>query len=360
MRWMAPPDAHAPTPWARGRCLLPLVLRAIVLGVLALASLSLASARDARAHEKVPGVLAMKEVTPRHFLARWTPPFPAPPRLTIEFAGDCLVGGATSLQLQADGPQIFSVDCNSTPAPVELIFMGESAEVGRVAVNVRRLDQRETFHLSDGTPPRVVLEGPASHTDGFDVVTEYIVLGVEHIWFGVDHLLFLLGLLLLLRSWKSLALTVTAFTVAHSVTLAAAALGMLRIPTAPVEICIALSVLLLAVEAAHPQRTATKRWPWAVALGFGLLHGLGFASALAQVGLPQGAIALALFAFNVGVEIGQICVVAFVCTSYILLQKYPVRQVLLQKAAIYGLGVCSSFWLFQRIFDWLVELRVLG
>src|SRR5690606_12694270 len=143
---------------------------------------------------------------------------------------------------------------------------------------------------------------------------------------GIDHLLFLLGLLLLARGWKRLLATISAFTVAHSITLAAASLDLVKLPSAPVEISIALSVLLLAIEVRLAQTSThaalretssgplklTLRWPWLVAFGFGLLHGLGFASALSEVGLPRNAVAVALLGFNVGVEVGQVGIVACV------------------------------------------------
>src|SRR5262249_12390020 len=139
--------------------------------------------------------------------------------------------------------------------------------------------------------------------------------GIEHILFGFDHLLFVLALILIVRNTRLLLLTVTAFTVAHSITLSLATLGVVHVPRPPVEACIALSILLLASEIVRSQRSQpslTARWPWAVAFSFGLLHGLGFASALIDVGLPQGEVPLALFAFNLGVEAGQLAFIAAV------------------------------------------------
>ncbi len=143
----------------------------------------------------------------------------------------------------------------------------------------------------------------------------YFVLGVEHILLGIDHLLFVLGLLLLVGSPKRLIVTVTAFTVAHSITLAAATLGFVHVPQAPVEAVIALSVMFVAAEilrAAQGRASLTARAPWLVAFVFGLLHGLGFAGALREVGLPQTDIPLALLFFNVGVEVGQLAFIAAV------------------------------------------------
>ena len=139
--------------------------------------------------------------------------------------------------------------------------------------------------------------------------------GIEHILFGFDHLLFVLALILIVRSGRVLLWTITAFTIAHSITLSLATLGVVHVPGPPVEATIALSILLLACEIVRLQRgqaSLTAQWPWIVAFSFGLLHGFGFAGALTEIGLPQGDIPLALFVFNVGVEVGQLIFIAAV------------------------------------------------
>ena len=161
-----------------------------------------------------------------------------------------------------------------------------------------------TARLTPSAPSFIVPEQPGP----LMVLRAYVGLGVEHILFGVDHLLFVLCLLLLVKSLRQLLATITAFTLAHSITLAAATLGFIHVPTAPVEATIALSIVFLASELVRGEAgrgAVTRSYPWLVAFSFGLLHGLGFAGALAEVGLPQGEIPLALFAFNVGVELGS-------------------------------------------------------
>ena len=141
----------------------------------------------------------------------------------------------------------------------------------------------------------------------------YTRLGIEHILTGVDHLLYVLAMLLLVTGWKRIVATMTAFTATHSLTLAAATLGWVQVPQAPVEACIALSILFVAREivcSRKGQPGLTEQWPWVVSFMFGLLHGFGFAGALSEVGLPQMAIPVALLFFNVGVEIGQLLFVA--------------------------------------------------
>ena len=140
------------------------------------------------------------------------------------------------------------------------------------------------------------------------VAGAYVLHGIEHILFGFDHLLFVLALILIVRSGRVLLWTITAFTIAHLITLSLATLGVVHVPGPPVEATIALSILLLACEIVRLQRgqaSLIAKWPWVVAFSFGLLHGFGFAGALTQIGLPQGDIPLALFAFNVGVEAGS-------------------------------------------------------
>jgi hypothetical protein len=188
---------------------------------------------------------------------------------------------------------------------------------------------------------------------GWDVAVAYLALGVEHILGGVDHLLFVLALLLLVRGFTLLLKTITAFTVAHSLTLALAALGVLNVPGAPVEAVIALSILFLASEIVRTrggQIGLTARYPWVVAFTFGLLHGLGFAGALAEVGLPQSAIPLALLFFNVGVEVGQLLFVGASLVVVDLIRRprftWPAWS---WRLPAYGIGSVAAFWCAERV-----------
>jgi hypothetical protein len=222
------------------------------------------------------------------------------------------------------------------------------------------LGGQQTVLSATGLPPSVTLDGPTRSASAYQVLSRYVGLGLEHILQGVDHLLFLLGLLLLVSGPKGLLLTVSAFTVAHSLTLAAASLGVVEVPTGPVEICIALSLLLLAVETTRSSATATRRWPWLVAFAFGLLHGLGFASALAGVGLPEHAVLLALVGFNLGVELGQVAVVGVFTLGSLLMKSRPRARGLLAGAATWLLGSCSVYWVLQRGEAWLSGLGSLS
>jgi hypothetical protein len=190
-----------------------------------------------------------------------------------------------------------------------------------------------------------------------EVVKTYTVLGIEHILTGFDHLLYVLGMLLLVGGWRRILATMSAFTATHSLTLTAATLGWVHVPQAPVEACIALSIVFVAREIVQVHRGRpgiTTRWPWAVAFTFGLMHGLGFAGALAEVGLPQSSIPVALLFFNVGVEIGQLMFVGAVLTVIAVGWRAAQRLRLSQAAwlwrlAPYAIGGLASFWLVERV-----------
>jgi hypothetical protein len=183
-------------------------------------------------------------------------------------------------------------------------------------------------------------------------VTGYVRLGFAHILGGIDHLMFVFGLLLLVTRAKPLVQAITAFTVAHSITLALAVFGVVRVAPAPIEAVIALSVVFLAVELMNQQRGQsglTQRRPWLVAFAFGLLHGLGFAGTLSQIGIPQGDVPSALLFFNVGVELGQLAFIGAVLWLGASMRSLEMRMPRrIQIVQAYGLGTCASYWCLQR------------
>jgi hypothetical protein len=192
---------------------------------------------------------------------------------------------------------------------------------------------------------------PASESK-FSVIRTYTILGIEHIWFGIDHLLFVLALIIITRGFMKTIKTITAFTLAHSITLSLAVLGFVNFPGPPVEAVIALSIVFLAMEILKNQQgrqTLTGKNPWLVAFTFGLLHGLGFAGALAEVGLPQTEIPLALAFFNIGVELGQIAFVLVVAMILSLVSMRKTWPVALKKVPAYVIGSVAAFWLIERI-----------
>jgi len=198
--------------------------------------------------------------------------------------------------------------------------------------------------------PYFTFEGKRSLSQ---IIKDFVILGVEHIWFGYDHLLFVLCLLWLITGFSKLIKTITAFTLAHSITLAASSLGWMTLPGPPVEAIIALSIVFLAVEIVKHQRgqeVYTSRYPWVVALAFGLLHGFGFAGALSEIGLPPNDITVSLLGFNAGVEIGQIIfVMAILILVKVIKNIFDEIPKWIPSAAVYSIGTLASFWLIERV-----------
>jgi hydrogenase/urease accessory protein HupE len=208
--------------------------------------------------------------------------------------------------------------------------------------------QSRVYTLTNGQP-KVQLYGSAEDRRGMgDIARAYTVLGIEHILTGFDHLAFVLALLFLVGFNRKLLFTITAFTLAHSLTLALSTLGWLTLRSPPVEATIALSIMLVAAEALHKQPTLSRRWPALVAFLFGLVHGLGFAGALQEIGLPQAHLPVALVTFNVGVELGQLFVVGL---AYLIHRALSGRRafVMARVPALYAIGSVAAFWSFSRI-----------
>jgi len=233
----------------------------------------------------------------------------------------------------------------------EVSIEGKAVGVTDVIARVVRADGSAQVERLPVDTPRFTVKPPAGSGE---VAWSYTVLGVEHILGGIDHLLFVLALLLIVHGGKRILATVTAFTFAHSITLAAATLGWVHMPGPPVEAVIALSIVFVASEIVHGldgRPGLTARAPWVVAFTFGLLHGFGFAGALHEVGLPDNAIPLALLMFNVGVEVGQLIFVA----AFLALRAVAARLVTAgvgawaERAAAYGIGTVSMFWVIERV-----------
>ena len=231
---------------------------------------------------------------------------------------------------------------------------GLSGTMTDVLARVERPDgTTQVARLTPSSPSFVVTATPDMAT----VATTYLKFGTAHILSGNDHLLFVLALLILVTGTRTLIWTITAFTVAHSITLAAATLGLVEFPQAPVEAVIALSIVFVASEIIHAHNGRpglTQRRPWVIAFTFGLLHGFGFAGALTEVGLPEQAVPLALLFFNVGVELGQLLFVGAILTL-IALGKYLMRTPpqWLPTATAYTIGIIASYWTIERVVSFL-------
>lgn len=227
---------------------------------------------------------------------------------------------------------------------------GLDATFTDVLLRLERADGTEITHRLTPAAPSYLIEAEPRRGQ---VALTYFALGVEHILSGVDHLLFVLALLMVVVGWRKLVGTITAFTVAHSITLALAALGFVHVPGPPVEAVIALSIVFVAAEIIRGRRGdsgLTARMPWIVAFTFGLLHGFGFAGALSEIGLPQSAIPLALFTFNVGVEAGQLLFVGAVLASYLIVHRIQLTPPdWAWRIPAYVIGGIAAYWMIERV-----------
>ncbi|HWZ71956.1 MAG TPA: HupE/UreJ family protein [Casimicrobiaceae bacterium] len=309
------------------------------------------------AHEVRPGYLELRQTGAETWSALWKVPAQGEMRLSIRprFPEGCTTAGDPVAVFSAGAyTERTSIVCKGGLVGRPIGIDGLSATMTDVLVRMDALDvTTQTTRLTPSAPSFVVEAAPKA----IEVARTYLVLGVEHILLGIDHLLFVLALLILVKGTRRLIWTVTAFTLAHTLTLAGATLGFVHVPGPPVEAAIALSIVFVAAEIVHSRQGMqglTERFPWIVAFTFGLLHGFGFASALSEVGLPQTAIPVALLFFNVGVEIGQLLFIALVFTVIALarqvMRRFAVPQPLWTwRIAPYAIGSVAAFWSIQRI-----------
>jgi hydrogenase/urease accessory protein HupE len=244
----------------------------------------------------------------------------------------------------------WKLHCEPTWITHPITMGGISTGRDNVILKIRLADGRTFQHILNVDAPSFLI--PNRMGEG-SVFKNYFPLGFHHILSGWDHLLFVLGLFLLIKPGKKLLWAITAFTLGHSLTLSLAVLEVVPIPSRVVEVLIALSILILAVELLRDQTvkaTFFHRYSWVIAFSFGLLHGMGFAGALAEVGLPMGEIPLALFSFNVGIEAGQLCFIAGLWTLWKIMKALPLptfwRRI---EIPAYVIGSLSAFWFFERL-----------
>jgi hypothetical protein len=312
-----------------------------------------ASCCDALAHESQPGLLELRQLGPERYEVIWRAPiyYGRPHPAELQLPPDWqTVGEPTVRQLPDSALHRRVVDVAGGSIDGSLVrFPGLEATITDVFLRVSRLDGSEASQVVRPTRPYAELRGarPWYLASG-----EYLVLGFHHILMGIDHLLFVLGLLIIVRGWRMLIKTITAFTAAHSITLAVATLGYAQVPGPPLNAAIALSILFLGPEIVRVWRGETSftiRHPWVVAFGFGLLHGFGFASGLSTVGMPKAEVPLALLSFNVGVEIGQL---AFVLLMLLVSRSLRVLEFRWPRwadlAPGYAIGSLGAYWTIQR------------
>ncbi len=299
----------------------------------------LAVAGDVLAHDTPISLLQLREIQPGTFVERWTYSsafnLEAP---TPVYPEHCIV----------ESPKI---TCGDQGLFGSLTFEKLGERYSATVVRISRLDGSRTSFTLTAAQPQVTLTASGALPLS-QIVAAYIPLGFEHIMLGIDHLLFVLGLMLLVGNAWMLVKTITAFTIAHSLTLAAATFGWVGVPESFVNTMIALSIVFVAVDVLKLRNGSpgwSARYPWLVAFGFGLLHGFGFAGALTSIGLPEANLPAALLFFNVGVEIGQLAsvliVLGLVWAHKELKAAFPRWS---ETAIVYVMGGMAMFWFFDR------------
>ncbi len=304
-------------------------------------------AAPAAAHEVRPAYLEVIEIAPGTYDVTWKQPVLDGRRLKIDpvFPEACAREGEYVTSPGGTLVQRWTTRCDLNVG--EIRIDGLERTLTDAFVRIDRLEGDDLGAVLRPSSPVLDLTVPTGAP-----VAAYFQIGVEHIIFGWDHLLFVLGMVLLVRP-RQLLLTLTAFTVAHSITLAAATLGGITLPGPPVEITIAMSIALLGAEAMHRIKgwdTLSQRIPWAIAFGFGLIHGFGFAGALSEIGLPKGAEAMALLLFNIGVEAGQVLFVSVMLAAAFIVHKLAARGMVPVRVGLaYFIGFMGSYWAIERI-----------
>ena len=290
------------------------------------------------AHEMSIAEMELRQVSRTEFLLQWTASGnrPASEVLKPVWPDGCLIESNL-------------LRCGESGLQGTLAIEGVGKLYSAAMVKVFWMDGQSRVYTVTAGQPTVRMFGAADDPRGMgEIAQAYTLLGIEHILSGADHLLFVIALLFLVGFNNKLLWTITAFTAAHSLTLALSALGFITLRTSPVEATIALSIVLVASEALKKELTLSRRWPAVVAFMFGLAHGLGFAGALKEIGLPQNHLSIALLTFNVGVEIGQLSVVGL---AYFLSRALRAQPNLIRARApiLYAVGSVAAFWSIGRV-----------
>lgn len=295
------------------------------------------------AHEAAMGVLEFREVRPGAFIGRWTlEPSIGASRIDLRVPPHCLL-------------RLPEMNCGQKGlvGPITITNLGSNMSVVLIKV-IPMAGEPRSYTISTANPVVSILGTDAPSLEAWiELAKTYVNYGIDHILLGADHLLFVLGLIWIVGGGWRLVKTITAFTIGHSASLAAAAFGFIGVPERPLNACIALSIAFVGVEIVKQQRGdigVTARHPWAVAFSFGLVHGIGFAGALAGLGLERRLLPPALFFFNVGVEIGQL---AFVLLVLLLIWAHRRLDAVLPRwgeaLPAYAIGSVSMFWFFGRL-----------
>jgi len=313
----------------------------MLLALMLLLGALMMPARPVSAHEASMAVMSLREIVPGRYVGAWSMP-PTDQSLQPIFPPHC----------RWNAPEL---NCGERGLVGRLSFMGLGSKQSVATIRVLPRDGPvQAYTVSAAHPVVMVARDPGRDLAVWlDLADTYVNLGIDHILRGIDHLLFVLGLIWLVRRGWMLVHTITAFTVGHSLSLAAATFGWVGVPERPLNAAIALSIVFVGVEIVKLQRGQaglTARYPWVVAFAFGLLHGLGFATALTTLGIPHATLPIALLFFNVGVEIGQLI---FVLVVLLLIWAHRQAEAMLPRwgnaLPAYAIGSVATFWFLSRV-----------
>jgi hydrogenase/urease accessory protein HupE len=322
-------------------------VRVAAFGLVLLAALA---SVNAHAHRFAPSLLRVFEVGDNQFNVIWKTPAQAtsPVPLLPVFPASCKTEGGDGGSLEGTGVVTsFRLVCSQGLVGQTIAISGLAENQASVLFSLETRDEYFYQTLLSASQTQFVVPAEPTATQ---VMAEYLWLGADHIWSGIDHLMFVFGLLLLVGWNKRLVWTITAFTLGHSVTLSLVSLGFLEYPVALVEFAIALSIFVLALNLARRDDSGLfRQYPWWLAGGFGLLHGMGFAGALIEVGLPQAEVPLALLFFNIGIEFGQLTFILVIIAAWHALRSLlRGHEQQLLPVPVYVLGSCSAMWCIER------------
>ena len=311
-------------------------------------TLVLVISSTAHGHEVRPALLSVTQTSDSAYDLVFKQPQVQGRFLNLSVESNCELTRQDARTSSAALQESFSMSCTEQLSFLEI--KGLEKTLIDTMITIDSLDGERSSYLVNGRAPRVDTTRGAS-------TPVYFVLGMEHLFFGIDHVLFVLLLLYLVKGFTNLVKVITSFTVAHSITLGLSAFNLVSVSQGPVEALIALSIILLAAEALGRKESLIHRWPWLITFIFGLLHGLGFAGALSEIGLPPSSAILALFLFNIGIEVAQIAIICAALALIYLASKLP-RQ--LPSAAVtlpvYLVGGLSTYWFIDRslqVFGWI-------
>jgi len=307
------------------------------------------------AHTVKPAYLAIQAVNKKNYTVKWKLPILNETLSLIKphFPSSCTQNNIQKVQNSSHHITYLDLNCTKSLFSQEISIPNITKEMMHVIFHFEQGDI-SYFSQLDPQHTNIIIQNKKKSST-MHTLKNYISLGIKHILNGYDHLLFILGLFLLIENAKVLLMTITAFTLAHSITLGATTLGYIHPTVILVEQLIALSILILAVELIYKKsgkQGLSSRYPWVVAFLFGLIHGFGFASVLSELDLPQTHFLLALLSFNIGIELGQFLFLFTFMIVYSILKKSISKKLqnIVKSVVIYFIGVMASYWLIERLF----------